>query len=84
MKKKKRRGTRQRARVGTVRPTETETTLCTPNLTRSPVQAIKRSPPARVSELAERHRYALAGVKRSLVIGGAMFILLIILYLILD
>jgi len=29
--------------------------------------------------MAERHRYALADVKRSLVIGGAMFLLLIML-----
>jgi hypothetical protein len=47
-------------------------------------QVIQRSSPAKAEEPAERHRLALADVKRSLITGGAMFTLLIALYFLLD
>jgi len=83
MTKKKHRGRRRRARVSAVRPTQESTALHMPELS-CPSQVIERSSLATAGEPAERHRYALADVKRSLVIGGAMFVLLIILYLLLS
>ena len=80
MTKKKRRGRRHRARASAVRPTQENTALHVPELSR-PSQVIEPSPAMRGGEPAERHRYALADVKHSLVIGGAMFTLLIVLYL---
>ena len=84
MTKKKRRGRRYGARVSEVRLNVRETTLQPSEFPRPSAQAIKRSPPARGGELAYRHRLALADVKLSLVIGGAMFALLVVLYLLLG
>lgn len=81
MTKKKRRGRRQRAHVSEAHVTVRATTLPAPELPRPSAQAIERSPLTRGGELAERHRLARDDVKRSMVIGGAMFVLLAVLYL---
>lgn len=83
MKRKRRRGRKHKARVSAVRPTQVSTTLRMPELPR-PSQVIERSSLAKAGELAERHQYALAEVKRSVVTGGAIFTLLIALYLLLS
>ena len=84
MTKKKRRGRRYRAQVSEVRLTPVDIAQHAAELPPSSVQAIERSSPTRLGEIAERHQVALADVKRSLVIGGAMFVLLIVLYLLLG
>ena len=84
MKRKRRRGRKHRALVSAPRPTQESTTLRTWEIPRPPAQAIEPSRPTRISEMSERHRLALVDVKRSLVIGGAMFVLLIVLYLLLG
>ena len=84
MSKKKRRGRRHRTHVSDAPLSVRETALPATELTRTYEKAIGRSPPARGGELAERHRLALADVKRSMVIGSVMFVLLIAFYLLMG
>ncbi len=81
--KKKRRDKRHRTQASTVLPTQESTTLHIPENSR-PRQVIERDSQTKGGEIAERYRYILTDIKRSLVIGGVIFAVLIVLYLLLG
>ena len=83
MTKKKRRGRRHMARVSVVRLTQKSTALHMPELSR-PSQVIERSSLTKAGEPAERHCHVAAELKRIAAIGGTLFVMLIVLYLLLG